>query len=348
MKGRAWLWHCALLCATVATLQAQDQGFSRQVTVLAFGDVNLGRTVGQKLLQGDLEYPFALVQDSLSRAQVVFVNLESQLSDQSGETQHPRFNLIFCGPPEGAFTLKGANISVVSTANNHAYDYGLKGLRETIENLRAAGVLYTGTAEDSVAHFPPAILEIDSIKIGFVAYTEFVNLKGSWQGRIAVFDELKARQEISELRRDADFIIASYHGGVEYVDQPRDRNRRDMEALVDAGADIVIGHHPHHVQGIGQYKGKLIFYSLGNFVFYQPQREWTQKGLGVEMRLSKHLLGVSLESVRHLPVRAGLQPSFSLTRAEGQALIERVKKLSNVELREINGSWFVQINNQSP
>jgi poly-gamma-glutamate synthesis protein (capsule biosynthesis protein) len=347
LKGRILHWRLVLLCAVVITLRAQDQSSSRQIRVLAFGDVNLGRAVGQKLLQGDLEYPFALVQDTLSRAHAVLVNLESQLSDQGGQTQHPQFDLIFCGPPEGAFTLKGANISVVSTANNHAYDYGIRGLRETIDNLRAAGVLFTGTAEDSVSRFPPAILDIDSIRIGFVAYTKFVNLKGPWQGRIALFDELMARQAISELRHDADFVIASYHSDVEYSDRPTASARKDMKALVDAGADVVIGHHPHYVQGIERYQNKLIFYSLGNFVFYQPRREWTQRGLGIELRLAKSPRGVALEDVRLLPVRAGLQPSFSLTRSEEQAFIERLKKLSTVEIQEINGSWFTQIDPQS-
>jgi len=342
LRGRQRLWRIVLACVVPIGLRAQDRGVDRYVSFLAFGDVNVGRTVGQKLFEGDVEYPFELVRDTLSRADVVFVNLESQLTDQSGETQHPRFNLIFCGPPEGAIALREANISVVSTANNHAYDYGLKGLHETIESLRAVGITWTGTSQDSVDLIPPAVVVVDGVKIGFVGYTHFVNLKGSWQGRIAVFDERKVRQALTELRGTVDFIVASYHGGAEYVERPPARIRQHMRILIDAGADVVIGHHPHYVQGIEEYRGKLIFYSLGNFVFHQPQREWAQKGIGVELKLARRAKGVSLEQVRLLPVRAGLQPSFSLTVAETRALFERVRKLSNVNLQEADGRWYVR------
>lgn len=335
-----------LACALPIGLRAQDKGVDRLVSLLAFGDVNVGRTVGQKLIEGNIEYPFELVRDTLSSEDVVFVNLESQLSDQGGETQHPRFDLIFSGPPEGAIALRDANISAVSTANNHAYDYGLKGLHETIESLRAVGVAWTGTSQDSVDLIPPAVVVVDSVRIGFVGFTQFVNLKGSWKGRIAVFDEGKAKQALEELRGAVDFIVASYHGGPEYVERPPVRIRQHMRTLIDAGADVVIGHHPHYVQGIEQYRGKLIFYSLGNFVFHQPQREWTQRGIGVELKLARRSHVVSLEQVRLIPVRAGLQPSFSLSDAESRALFERVGKLSNVKLQETNGRWYVRSDEQ--
>lgn len=314
-----------------------------RLRLLLFGDVNLGRAVGQELLKGDLEYPFRLVRDTLTRADVVFVNLESQLSDQNGETQHPRYNLIFCGPPIGAAALKQANVSVVSTANNHAFDYGSRALRETIQNLQNAGVLFVGTSNDSVDSSSPAILEKDGIRIGFLAYTQFVNLKGPWAGRIAVYDEQRALREIEALRSKVDVIVASYHGGAEYVELPSEKVRRDFRTLADAGADIVVGHHPHYVQGVQMYQGKLLFYSLGNFVFYQPQLEWTQFGLGVQIEFVRHATNVHMESARLIPVRSGLQPSFVLAPGEEQSFIQRLKKLSPAQLHEKHGAWFIQV-----
>ena len=336
----------ALSCIPLRVI-SQEKSSGEGVTLLAFGDVNLGRAVGQRLLEGDLDFPFVYVRDSLKKANAVFVNLESQLTDRGGETQDPNDNLVFCGPTSGGRSLRQANITVVSTANNHAYDYGLSGLRETIESLRTAGVCFTGISEDSTGAYPPAVVDLVTMRVGFVAYTQFVNGSAGWEGHISIFDERRAKREIGELRRQVDLIVASFHGGKEYVDRPGPTTLRQMRSLIDAGADLVIGHHPHYVQGIELYKGKLIFYSLGNFVFYQPQREWALKGLGVEIRIGKSAGRAVLERVRLLPVRAGMQPSFSMTEAEETKMMERLALLSNVLIRNVDGSWLVETHDQT-
>ncbi|MBI3587308.1 MAG: CapA family protein, partial [Ignavibacteriales bacterium] len=93
------------MCLSAGSL-AQEKDSTAQIRVLLFGDVNLGRTVGQELLKGNLDFPFKLVKDTLAKSDIVFVNLESQLSEQGGETQSPQYDLIFCGPPCGAKALK--------------------------------------------------------------------------------------------------------------------------------------------------------------------------------------------------------------------------------------------------
>ena len=308
-----------------------------------FGDVNLGRTVGQELVKGNLQFPFQFVKDTLSRADIVFVNLESQLSDQNGETQQPKYNLIFTGPPSGARCLEEAKVSVVSTANNHAFDYGMKALRETILNLQGAGVQAVGTSLDSVAGSMPAVLERDGYSIGFLAYTQFVNINGSWQGRIAMFDSLQARRDIEAIRSKVDLLVVSYHGGAEYTDRPWAKLRRKFQMCAEAGADLVIGHHPHYVQGIESYHGKLIFYSLGNFVFYQPQLELTQFGLGVDLTLVRRGGKVEVDRARLLPFRAGLQPSFKLTREEEESFSQRLMRLSPVQISRTDEGWFINL-----
>jgi poly-gamma-glutamate capsule biosynthesis protein CapA/YwtB (metallophosphatase superfamily) len=336
-----WVLPFAMCCLSLA-LFSQEKRPDAAVTLLAFGDVNLGRAVGQRLLKGELEFPFVHVRDSLRKAQVVIVNLESQLTDQGGVTQDPKDNLVFCGPPVGGRSLREANITVVSTANNHAYDYSLNGVRETIANLDSAGVAFSGTSSDSTGLFSPAIIDLGVLRVGFVAYTQFVNGKRGWAGHISIFDERRARQEIDELRRHVDLVVASFHGGSEYVDEPGRTTLRQMRSLINAGADIVIGHHPHYAQGIEQYRGKLIFYSLGNFVFYQPQREWAQRGLGVEIRIGMSEGKATVQRVRLLPLRAGLQPSFSMTHAEQVTMMDRVAEFSNVHIGEVDGLWLVQ------
>ncbi len=310
---------------------------------MAFGDVNLGRAVGQELLKGKLDYPFKMVKDSLAHADVVFANLESQLTEQKGETQHPKYNLVFCGPPVGAAALRMGNISVVSTANNHAYDYGMKALVETVRNLQDSGILRVGTSIDSLESACPVIVERNEIRIGFLAYTQFMNFNGSWVGHVALFNKQRASRDIEELRSKVDVIVVSYHGGAEYVDKPGDEVRRDFRFLAECGADIVVGHHPHYVQGIEWYGGKLLFYSLGNFVFFQPQRDLTQFGLGVEFSFLRRSSSVEMEAVRLIPLHAGLQPSFVLSAGEERSFFERLKKLSPAQIDERSGAWFIQV-----
>ena len=314
-----------------------------RLSLMLYGDVNLGRSVGQELLAGDTGFPFRKVRDTLSAADVVFVNLESQLSDQEGETQDPKHNLIFTGPPSGAIALRQSNVGVVSTANNHAFDYGMTALRETILRLQAAGVRFVGTSFDSLGGAVPAIVEKHGIRIGFLAYTEFVNLKGAWAGRIALFDSSQACRDVQELRSKVDFLVVSYHGGLEYVDRPSTKLRNNLRAVVDAGADMVVGHHPHYAQGIEVYHDKLIFYSLGNFVFYQPQRELARLGLGADVTLVRRKGSVKAEKARLLPVRAGLQPAFDLTREEELAFLQRLRKLSSVQITDSERTWTITL-----
>lgn len=310
--------------------------------LLVFGDVNLGRAVGQQILKGNLGYPFELVADSLRKADIVFVNLESQLSDQKGITEHPQYNMVFTGPPAGALSLKKANVTVVSTANNHAYDFGTRALRETIENLRNADVDFVGTSADSVGETTPAVIERGGTRIGFLAYTQFVNPQGNWKGRIALFERDRARRDIELLKPSVDLVVVSYHAGAEYVDAPSSKLKQEFRYLVDCGADIVVGHHPHYVQGIERYNGKLVFFSLGNFVFYQPQREWTRFGLGATFEITKDTAGVRIGLVRLQAIRAGLQPSFDLTASEQLQFYKRLRSLSSVPVAQRDGIWVIE------
>jgi poly-gamma-glutamate synthesis protein (capsule biosynthesis protein) len=186
-------------------------------------------------------------------------------------------------------------------------------------------------------------VEREGIRIGFLAYAEFVNLKGSWAGRIALYDSLQCRRDIEQLRPKVDLVVVSYHGGVEYTNSPSSRLRGELRMLIDAGADLVVGHHPHYVQGVESYNGRLIFYSLGNFVFYQPQRDLAMFGLGVDMTLVRRAGKINLNKARLLAVRAGLQPMFTLTKTEEESFFQRLKKLSPALIEQIDGAWFVNL-----
>lgn len=328
MKRRHVIGVAATFLSSALLSQPSDS--LKHCTLMAFGDINLGRSVGQRLLHGELDYPFGSMGSTLRSADIVFANLESPLSDQAGETESPVSNVVFCGPPVAASVLHKGGVSVVSTANNHAYDYGLKGVKETIRFLREQQIAFAGTSEgNSDSMFAPAIVERNGIRVGFLGYTQLVNIQGEWRGNISLYDSERAENEIHALKEKADFVVASYHGGTEYADAPDEQSVLQMRALIDAGADLVLGHHPHVPQGMELYKDKLIVYSLGNFVFYQPQYTWARRSYGLELSLQKIGPHVSVSLLRLIPFRPGLQPSQDLDERETAALLNRVKKLSS-------------------
>ena len=261
------------------------------IVLAAGGDVNLGRECGQAILSDPRYDPFRFMAPLWGDADLRFVNLESQLSDQQGETQSPRNRLVFTGPPGGAETLAQAGIAVVSTANNHAWDYGRSAFFETLDNLTRAKVANAGTGRTLSRAYEPVILDVRGRRIAVLAVTHIWNAgpieehEGKNYVAWARLNRLKASLE--RARRDADFVVLSYHGGVEYVDAPIDQTRRFIDSVVKTGlVDVVIGHHPHVPQGVGFREGRPVFYSLGNFVFAgHDWAPWTNYGLVARVEL---------------------------------------------------------------
>jgi poly-gamma-glutamate synthesis protein (capsule biosynthesis protein) len=325
------------LCAAVTTTRSVAADSSSVVRLIAFGDVNLGRGVGQKLLEGDTLFPFRDMKNFLAQGDIVFVNLESQLSDQNGETQDPLHNLIFTGPPAGGAALARAGVTIVSTANNHAYDYKMRALRETLRALDSSGIYHAGTSEDPASVYAPVLLNIKDIRFALFAITALMNTRSSeWRPYIAWTDTAQLLPRIRRIRDSVDVIIVSYHGGNEYVDEPTATVTEHFREITEAGADIIIGHHPHVFQGVKLVGQTWQAYSLGNFVFRQPQKFWTQKSVGLVWNFSRKDALVSVDSVEAVPVRTGFQPSLiDTTSQEGKDVLLRLHTLSNVSF-----PWF--------
>jgi poly-gamma-glutamate capsule biosynthesis protein CapA/YwtB (metallophosphatase superfamily) len=264
----------------------------QRLLLAAGGDVNFGRECGQAILQ-DLGYaPFAGLSAAWSSADLRFVNLESQLSDQNGVTQSPRNRLIFSGPPGGADVLAAAGISLVSTANNHAWDYGRSALLETIANLERARVPFAGTGVDVEAAYRPVVARMKGLSVALFAVTHIWN-QGHFDGHegqkhVAWADIDMLRAGIQRARKEHDFVIVSYHGGEEYISAPVDKTRRFVKAVMALGVDAFIGHHPHVPQGVGWVQGRPVLYSLGNLVFAgHDDRPWTKQSFFARLELEK-------------------------------------------------------------
>lgn len=252
------------------------------------GDVILARNVRREILAAhDPALPFRKMAPLLSAADITFVNLESPFSDRGPYYED---GLVFHAPPDTIAGLQLAGVSIASTANNHSRDCGPHGIEFTVSWLRAHGIAPLGSSESESATHEGVILVRHGVRFGFLGYT-FDQQNGNWHdidGRIAVTDIPALQRDVAALRNRADVVIVSMHNGIEYTPKPSSAQVAFAHAAIDAGANLVIGHHPHVIQTEEKYGNGLIFYSLGNFVFDQYQREATQRGEVVEISFLGH------------------------------------------------------------
>jgi poly-gamma-glutamate synthesis protein (capsule biosynthesis protein) len=249
----------------------------------------------------DSAKPFRKIAPLTAAADITFVNLESPFSDSGPYYER---GLIFHAAPETIAGLKLAGVSIASTANNHSRDCGPHGVEFTISWLRSHGIEPLGSSESEEITHRGVILVRNGIRFGFLGYT-FDQQNGNWRdldARIAMADPAALCRDVTALRKRADVVIVSMHNGVEYVDKPTPAQIAFAHAAIDAGATLVIGHHPHVIQPEENYRQGLIFYSLGNAVFDQYQREATQHGEIVEVSfLGKKILAVHVMRVKITP-----------------------------------------------
>ncbi|MCL5666721.1 MAG: CapA family protein [Patescibacteria group bacterium] len=256
---------------------------------LAVGDIMLSRSVAGAIRKSaDNELPFRDMADILKSVNFSFGNLESPLSPGSGIVGG--HSLAFAAPADYAQGLVDFNFKILNLANNHALDQGISGLDYTMQYLDRNGIRHVGTGDNLKEAWQPAAVDANGIKICFAgASYASVNDNGktanNYVARIENLSSLKS--EISSLKSSCDFVVATMHAGTEYTRQPSEAQINFARAAIDDGADLVIGGHPHWVQTVEKYRGKYIFYSLGNFIFDQEWSRDTKEGLALKITLSK-------------------------------------------------------------
>jgi poly-gamma-glutamate synthesis protein (capsule biosynthesis protein) len=263
--------------ATLPAIAYSQTAPARNRLVLG-GDVMLSRNVAARArAKKDPAWPFRDIAPFFAEADLAFVNLESPFSDKGAIMQR---GMIFKTEPDMIAGLELAGIDVVSTANNHSRDRGAYGVDFTLDHLAAHGIATVGTGKTAEEAHAGAVLQRNGVNFGFLAYTYDAN-NGNYRDvdpRIALLDIEAMRADVASMKTRADVILVSMHAGIEYAVSSNKQQAEFARAAIDAGARVVIGHHPHVRQPWEWYGGGAIFYSLGNLIFDQFQRTETQIG----------------------------------------------------------------------
>ena len=320
--------------STIAIAQLKSQ-----VTLLAGGDVEWSRMAKeslfhQQIIRYDLEfaskqeearYPFVKIKPVLEEADIAFVNLETPLSDTAKKKG------AFLAPTAFAAGLKWAGIDVVATANNHALDAGVAGLKDTLTSLSQVSLPAVGSGKDLASARLPFISEKNGIRLGFLAYTMSENSGDSSYAKpnragVMPTDLSLIKEDIQKLRSKVDYVILSFHWGLNDSKKPPFWLRNLAHKSIDSGADIILGHHPHFPQGIEIYKDKPIIYCLGNLIFGHNHPFWTDNFLAKFIFTPNQI-----KSIEILPVAGenrDLAQPFLLKGERGKKILKEIQQRS--------------------
>lgn len=297
------------------------------ITIQAVGDIYLGGR-GQALLnQYGYSYPFARVAPIFKETDVNIGNLEGAITER-GEPFKKQFVLRM--KPPVAQALRDAGFSLFSLANNHTLDYGTEGLEDTIFYLTQNSLGFAGAGMNLKEARRPAWLHVQGSTIAFLSYS-LTFPRGFYAAAekpgTAFAKKEMVHKDIKKAKAQAAFVIVSFHWGAELMEKPKPYQKQMAHLAVASGADLILGHHPHVLQGIEIYKGKLIFYSLGNFAF----SSWSKKTReSVIARIQIDDGGIKKAWVIPLNVNNNevhLQPQ-PLTGEQGLRVVQKIKSLS--------------------
>ncbi len=303
-------------------------GDSTRVSLVFGGDVTLANHFS-RYIKDDFDYAFKKL-PLFRQADIAMVNLENPLT-VSNEKTEKLFN--FKADPQLVRVLSSGGVDLVTLANNHIYDFNQSGLLETLEVLSGHGIHYTGAGRlhDEAHH--PLILRRKGLRLGFFSYygthkhsnshPATADSAGTAMRRIALI-----RRDIEKYRHLTDVIIVNFHWGLEKEHYPQKEQIRLAHQVIDAGADLIIGHHPHVLQGVELYKGKAVFYSLGNFIFGGNSRTYELSALAA---VDIHRLGEELLiKPRLVPIEIDHWQPAVLDSLRARSVIDSVRKYSQI------------------
>ncbi|MFA5023000.1 MAG: CapA family protein [Candidatus Paceibacterota bacterium] len=282
-----------------------------KVNILAVGDMMFARGVYQSIKRngnGDFSFSFANIPELKTDTDILIGNLEGPVTaggKEAGNLYSFRFK------PELIPVLKNVGFDLLTVANNHAGDWGYLGFIDSLKNLEANNLPYVGGGFNYASATEPVIIEKNGLKTGFLGFSD-VGPSGlaiaQKRGGVLMVNEDDFSNIIKKAVSPVDNLIVTIHFGEEYQPTHNGRQQRLAHEAIDAGARVVIGHHPHVIQDDEKYGNGYIFYSLGNFIFDQNFSPETMQGLALGLELSKD--GVIRVEKRLIKINNQFQPSF--------------------------------------
>ncbi len=301
------------------------------IIIAAVGDVMIARDVTALMEQHGAIYPFERVVPLLQDADLTIANLENTLTE--GGTPADKF-YTFRAPPRFASGLVDAGIDAVSLGNNHAADFGAIGLEDTLATLDAVDLPYAGAGMNEADARRAAHLVIDGQRVALLSYTDV--MENAFAGpesfgvALATVDVIDA--DVRAAKADADIVIVALHSGIEYTDAPQPNQQQLARAAIDAGAALVLGHHPHTLQGVERYGDGLIIYSLGNFVYDLDNEDLTNLGPRAFETAVYYVTITDGLAIEARPVPVYIDPDQNrprpATAEEGAAILARIDELN--------------------
>jgi len=312
---------------------------AQEITLYACGDICLYGTLGKKILDEGPAAVFGEVKSVLEKEYLFVANLECPMTHRGAPIKAYPPHLR--SDPKMTEALTYLGIDVVNLANNHLMDFGSVGFSDTIETLSKSNIEFFGCGEDDRQLHTSKIISFKKVRVAFLGYNDWPPVAGRQTPGAFPLKERKIISEIQSIREKADFIVLSLHFGYEYCEAPSPNQVSMCRRLIDAGADVILGHHPHILQGFERYGHGLIFYSLGNFAFFSgmtiPER--CRRTLLIRLQLAKKgKIGYSL-----IPFR--FDESFTLrhlTSDEKAQAVSGMEHLSRIvaDRNLLLGAWY--------
>ena len=312
---------------------------------ISFGDGYLccGFGVRSKMEQFGPEYIFEKVRSDLLGNDLLFGNLEGVLSS-SNFNRYSLKSFQMRGRENGVVALRDAGFTILSLANNHIMQHGKAAVLNTVNLLNLNGIGSCGIGMSDVISRRPYIFSQDGISIAFFAYNARPKQYFIDHPLDISFNIDDALTDVREFKDKVDLMVVSMHWGDEFIHIPSAAQQEIGHQLVDSGVDLILGHHPHVIQGVEQYKEGLIFYSLGNFVFDMPWYPDSNKSLIAKIKFHKLKKKLSYEVV---PVRINrnYQPEL-MPEKDGAEILKHVEYLSNLitDSNEVynSGQYYIE------
>ncbi|MDO5826264.1 MAG: CapA family protein, partial [Methanosphaera sp.] len=272
------------------------------LSIVVTGDEMFGRNTPAVLSLEDSPYKY--VSNVTSNCDILLVNTENPFTTSSNAVKG---DVPLKANPEYIPLINGTNGTVISAnANNHLFDYGVEGMRDSIKNLDANGIIHIGVGENKDEASKPAVIEQNGYKVTIFNYMDSDNFQeysqevmpiaGDNPGYSAWDDETSPKQIQEAKENGSDFVLVYMHYGNEYSRSPNQMQINISHKAIDAGADAVVGSHAHVTQGVELYKDKPIYYNLGNFIFDQARSD-THVAYIVKFNLEKSNVTATLYPV---------------------------------------------------